>query len=75
MKFAELADLLVRELGHEQGKQVSIAICKAFASETVYIPQYREPPEIKPSDTPAAVSRRYGVSRQTGYNWVNRWRR
>jgi hypothetical protein len=75
MKFSELADLLHQELGEDQGRRIVTAICVAFSSETVYIPQYKKPPDIKPTDTPATVARRFGVSRQTGYNWVNRWRR
>lgn len=75
MKFAELANLLSRELGQDQADRLQQIICTAFAAETVYIPQHRQPPEIRPNDTPKMVQQRYGCSRQTAYNWVNRWRK
>jgi len=74
MKFADLADLIRRELPHEQAERLCRAICREAAGEQIYIPARHGEPEILPSDTPKTVQKRYGVSRQTAYNWVNKWR-
>ena len=74
MRFADLAEILRRELGSEIGARACRAICAHAAGESVYIPGRSEPPEILPTDTPKRVAERYGVPRSTAHNWVNRWR-
>lgn len=74
MRFAELAEILRRELGHDLAAKVSRAICQQAAGESLYIPARAEQPEILPTDTPKRVAERYGVHRETARNWVNRWR-
>jgi hypothetical protein len=74
MRFAELSDILSRELGKDVAARVAAVICRCAAGESVYIPERPGPPEILPTDTPRRVAERYGVHRETARNWVNRWR-
>lgn len=73
MTFAELSEIVRRELG-DQADQLLAIICREAAGEQVHIPRRPAPPQIEPGDTPAKVQARYGVSRRTAYNWVSRWR-
>lgn len=75
MKFAELTEIVRAQIDANAAEKLLSAICAAAAGEYVYIPRRHDDPKIEPNDTPATVARRYGVSRQTGYNWVNRWRK
>lgn len=74
MRFAELAEILRRELGPDIGARACQIICRQAAGESVYIPSRSSEPEILPTDTPARIAERYGVPKRTAYNWVNRWR-
>jgi hypothetical protein len=74
VRFADLAEILRRELGPDLGARACRAICEHAAGESVYIPGRPEPPEILPSDTPRTVAARYRINRETARNWVNRWR-
>lgn len=75
MRFAELADLITREIGADTADALIAVICRECAGESVYIPQRPGQPEIRPGDTPAVIARRHGVSRRTAYNWVTKHRR
>ena len=74
MRFADLAEILRRELGHDLAARACRILCREAAGESVYIPSRADPPEILPTDTPRRVAERYGVPRSTAHNWVNRWR-
>jgi hypothetical protein len=74
MRFAELAEILRRELGSELASKACRVLCQQAAGESVYIPTRAAAPEILPTDTPKRVADRYGVPRSTAANWVNRWR-
>jgi hypothetical protein len=74
VRFSELSEILIHELGPDLGARVAAVICRCAAGETLYIPERPGPPEILPTDTPRRVAERYGVSRRTASNWVNRWR-
>lgn len=74
MRFAELVDLIKREIGEDRGRRLCDAICDECAGEEIYIPKRPGAPEVKPTDTPATVARRNRVSRSTAYNWVTKYR-
>lgn len=74
MRFLELAEILRRELGPDLGPRVCQIICRQAPGESIYIPSRDGPPEILPTDTPQRIVERYGVTKRTAYNWVNRWR-
>lgn len=74
MRFADLAEILRRELGADLAAKACRVLCREAAGESVYIPSREGPPEIRPTDTPKRVAERYGVHRETARNWVNRWK-
>ena len=74
MRFADLAEILRRELGPDLAAKACKIICREAAGESVYIPSRDGPPEILQTDTPKRVAERYGIPRSTAHNWVNRWR-
>ncbi|AHF05512.1 hypothetical protein MARPU_09565 [Marichromatium purpuratum 984] len=74
MTFAELAEILHRELGADADRVLTL-ICHECAGESLYIPRRARRPEILPHDTPQTLQARYQVSRATAYSWVNNWRR
>jgi hypothetical protein len=73
--LAELRALLVPELGEQQTDRVLELMVRLCPGDEVYIPKRARAPEIRPEDTPAAIQRRYNVSRATAYNWVSAYRR
>lgn len=75
MTLDEVAVILERALGQDQARVALEAICREAAGESLYIPRRAARPEIRPSDTPQALQKKYGISRTTAYNWVNNWRR
>jgi hypothetical protein len=75
VRFADLAEILRRELGADLAAKACRIICREASGESVYIPARAEPPTIQPTDTPKTVASRYSVHRETARNWVNRWRR
>lgn len=74
MRYADLVEILERELGHDLAVRGCAALCREAAGETLYIPRRVEPPAVAPTDTVRAVQVRYGVAERTARNWVNRWR-
>jgi hypothetical protein len=74
MIFAELAELIRREIGAEVGDRLLLAICQECAGESLYIPRRTGRPELSDTDTPQSIQARYGVSRSTAYNWVSSWK-
>lgn len=75
MKFGEFHDMLCTEFGIDLADDICKMMCAKCPGDEMYIPRRFGEPDIKPNDTPATVAKRHGVSRQTGYNWVNRFRR
>lgn len=73
--FADLAEILRRELGADQASRACAALCREAAGESCYIPRRPGRPEIREGDTAKAVQARYpSFSERTARNWVNRWR-
>ena len=75
MRFADLADILARELGQDIAARACRIMCQQAAGESVYIPAREAPPVILPTDTPKRIAERYNVSRSTAHNWVTQWKR
>jgi hypothetical protein len=75
MTLTELRALLVRELGETTTDRVLDLMVRVCPGEEIYVPKRARAPEIRPEDTPAAIQRRYNVSRATAYNWVSAYRR
>lgn len=74
MRFADLVEILERELGRDLARRAADALCREAPGEEVYVPRRAGRPEVGPTDTPATVAVRYRVSERTARNWVNRWR-
>jgi hypothetical protein len=74
MKYADLVEILTRELGPDLASRACAALRREAAGEDVAIPRRDTAPVILPGDTPKSVQTRYGVSRRTAYRWVDRWR-
>lgn len=74
VRYSDLVEILEAEIGHDLALRACEALCRAAAGESLYIPRRAERPVILPTDTPKSVQQRYGVSRATSHNWVNRWR-
>ncbi len=72
MKFCELRQIIARELGQEQARDLAATICRECSGETVYFPKRPAPPEIGPRDTPKTIQARFHVCRQTAHNWLKR---
>ena len=75
MTFAELTEILSREIGHELAERAALALCREAPGARVFIPARAQRPEISQRDTPAAVQQRYNVSRATAHRWVTGWKR
>lgn len=74
MTFADLSEILRRELGADADR-ILTTICRECAGETLYVPRRAARPEVRPTDTPASLQARHGVSRRTAYSWVRDWQR
>jgi hypothetical protein len=74
MTYADLLELLTREVGRDLATRIGTALCREAAGESLYIPRRCVAPVILPTDTAASLQARYGVPRRTAYNWVNRWK-
>lgn len=75
MTFADLTDILRREIGADLAARACAALCREAAGESVYVPR-RMPgrPEIRSDDTSHALQVRYGVAPRTARRWVTRWK-
>ena len=75
MTLSDLRALLAPHLGDAETERVLELMTRLGPGDEIYIPRRARAPDIRPDDTPAAVQRRYNVSRATAYNWVSAYRR
>ena len=75
MTLSDLRALLAPHLGESETERVLELMVRLCPGDEIYIPRRARAPDIRPDDTPAAVQRRYNVSRATAYNWVSAYRR
>ena len=75
MTLSELREALVLELDAPTAERVLAILCRVAPGDRLYIPERPVPVAVEPHDSPRDIQRRYGVSRATAYNSVQRFRR
>jgi hypothetical protein len=74
--FDELREIAAAAgVAPSQAEALCELIAQRLGGSRPYIRRRGVVPEVQPSDTPATIQRRYGVSRSTADRWVHSWKR